>query len=88
MRDNTPHLGMLGMIGDEPHPQSQATPILGCAAFGVMGMLTQELYIESFPLFKHPQLPKWPLGRASTGVGLGMNRIPKHPQTSPTDFCA
>lgn len=88
MRDATLRLGMLGMIGDEQHPQPQAASILGCAAFGVMGMLTQELYIERKILFKHPQLPKLPLGRASIGVGLGMNRIPKHPQTSPTDFYA
>lgn len=88
MRDTSLRLGMLGRFGDEPHPQQKAAQILGCAAFGDVGMLTQELYREEKILFKHPQLPKWPLGRARTGVELGMNRIPKHPQTSPTNFCA
>lgn len=88
MLDNTMQLGMLGMIGDESHPQPQPAPIMGCAAFGDVGMLTQELYIEIKILFKHPHIPKCLLGRANAGLQLGMSRIPKHPQTSPTDFFA
>lgn len=88
MLENTLRLGMLGMIGDESHPQSKPATILGCAAFGVKGMLTQELYIDIKILFKHPHIPKWPTGRVSYGFGLWMKRIHKHPQTSPTDFCS